>query len=474
MNSSSGRTGERPEDGWEERNGQAIESRWLGRRGRRIEIPGVKWPAGTEVTLTRLLVPDGRSGRCFVRLGGLVQFIEEFYAARPSRHDYILDLAVTVRPAEPGYPLTANRQAFSGEAASSFRAVRQGVEEELQADESKKDEQEWEMFSVGPDGRIDDGAVAALDRDQSPDDLLSDGLRGALTEIEEIVARTRCENPLPEVPPIAVSEGEFEVVQRAHEESRCSGRGGPATVEAVEKMPFRIVGESGKDLGITTLRAVREGERGEEGIPTLTPPKRVSGNLAGLSGVPGLGFEYVISRNSKDWPRRRKLDFRKIGPSLVAWDASVRLVAKCAGIGEHILTGLVLSKGRDAQKERRNGVLTVLANPDWLVRVTRKRDSLAAAAVLRDAICHELAHRRHGDHDEEFSRERELLGQHSAGSLPDLARIVEIVTGRARRDDDRPRELTRRLEELKDRVRELWARFRTGQQVIDRVHRILV
>lgn len=180
-------------------NGKAVRPMWQGLRGKKVDLSGIEWPEGTKATITRIKVPEGanRQGRAYIRTGGLTQWVEEFYAAKGSPHDYVIDLEITARPGTKDYPLAKSRQAFQGQAYNAWVNVKSSIENELQADDSQKREQEIELFEVDKDGRIRtvDGQQGAALVDEQPEDIAdvikglggAEGLKG-LAELAQSVS----------------------------------------------------------------------------------------------------------------------------------------------------------------------------------------------------------------------------------------------------------------------------------------------
>lgn len=556
-------------------NGEAIRPLWAGKRGKVMDFGGIDWPEGVKATVTRFKVPDGagRTGRVYVRTGGLTQFADRFYAKEGSEHDYVIDLDITARPGTDAYPLNKARQGFQGAADSAYRSVKSAIERELQADDSTKREQEWEDFAVDADGKVSTTTGAQM-VDESPDDIaeMLKGMGGAeaIKDLDEIV-RGVAGPEAPETPrqgvwkdTAAPTPGEWtqdtgsvlgtlklaveqsggrveRIVTRGTQgglapqatvitadEAENLGGAGVFGAEAGEgTVPVRLMdgpnagkvmhfkgrdlhdelkwqrpssyehvphhggkplvtpeeaealreharearnrGEEYEETGVRVIGSGHDGGHGLEwlamnkagvtaklaelrgGGPTTTPTtpattgraepegwmdtgsvrRTESDQVTGIQGQVKIGLPFAITRNNAAWPKRRKLNLKKMAPGLLVWDSIVRATASAAGIGEKLKTGLVLDPGVNGLHNVKGGVDHIYVNPDKLMEwLGPKADPMAAAVKLHALAVHELTHNNYHDHDEQFSSWREELGRRSAHAIPALAAIVERVTGR--------------------------------------------
>ena len=170
-------------------NGEAVELLFDRKRGApvRVEEP---WGDGTEAKIKAYRRPD-RGGAYFIRLGGLLQFVQPTTGRLTS--DVVVDLRTTQRPGSTEYPLNAARDALLGQASSAFWRMKAEVEREA---ESSVRPQEDEVLA--PDEGVGEAGAdigAQLDAVMGDPELLallaeSEGGMVALRQVQMQTPRT--------------------------------------------------------------------------------------------------------------------------------------------------------------------------------------------------------------------------------------------------------------------------------------------
>ena len=179
----------------------------------------------------------------------------------------------------------------------------------------------------------------------------------------------------------------------------------------------------------------------------------------------------------KTYDRQRATRFRKgyakWVPYLLAWDATLRLVATEARIRRSFRPGFVLDDNVVGEAiERPGGRRFVFIHPDRFAQVAKahRERPLAIAAFLHGVAVHELTHLdgRMGDgHDEGFVAAREDLGAATAHLLPAISVLVSKLLGLPERET----EATKRLTRLERQVGVLRETVRASKAVASRAER---
>ncbi len=450
-------------------NGEPVAPLFSRRGGGRVTVEA-DWGPGTSARVRAYRRPPGdRQGAWYVRLNGLHQF------KRPSdrgglKADMVIDLTTTVRPGHRDYPLTAARDQLQGAARNAFRELITVVERE---NESSARSEEDEIFDPV-------GTSAAPELAQHLGSLLDDpelrallaSARGGVADFyaaQATLSPEPVESSAPPGSPAQASEGfvhppgqgalvvdrvsladmrQFLIAaDRAIAESQgSSDYDGSARQErgvfspTVEWALNRI--DQGKVepelLGTVEYALERAAELGmapPEGrplvraaVPQPPAPKAADNPFGALAGL-------RISKANYDKGKARKFkkNVQRWVPFLVAWDGTLRLLARELGVRRAFKPGFVLDDtlvGLTAKTE--NGPLVISIHPDRFADVVdaHRHRPIAIAAFLQAVAIHEFTHadgRLSRGHDEEFVVAREDLGHATGHLLPAIERLVRLA-----------------------------------------------
>lgn len=395
--------------------------------------------------------PGDRRGGYYVRLGGLFQF------ATSSRRgdlgaDVVVDLATTIRPGERGYPLNAGRDALVYPTRDSFDELTREVERE---NESVADDRDAEVFDPESDDaseREGAAAMATLATEALQDPALRTALTKAAGGVSDFYAERRAAKPSaarqqesdaaaaspaePEPPAgfaltddlaAALADASGEPLPRSVRAALGRATAGTATADdaqvidiAVAKAADRAVAPGGG--GLVQMAPIVA--RAEAALAQV--PGRVKRNPLG-----SLGGLRVSKKYDKAKARRFKQNFGRWLPHLLAWDATLRLIAKTADIRVGFRPGLILDETVNGMAAMsKSGGIVVYANPDRLAQIVKlhRERPLGIAAFLHGLAVHELTHidGRMGEyHSEAFVSSRENLGRATGLLLEPIALLAQ-------------------------------------------------
>lgn len=454
-------------------NGELIKPLFSRRGGSRVAAGG-NWGPGTTALVKAYRRPPGdRRGAFYVRVGGLFQFVKTSAVKLPA--DVVVDLTTTLRPGAPGYPLNAARDTLLADAAYALMDLMREIEQE---NESAGEEEEYEIFLPASDGTISDATTSAL-ADPLLQHAMQEAAGGVSDYYRELAAIKRTAPPPSSNAPgenRSLNEGASISIELAAPALGSNNVGGAVTiVKKILTDAGRMEGPAAAALdriasgtadaedlqavggildtaeGIAVEKAIGAGGGGllqanmtqfaMRPLSVLLPQKRSSpfGRMAGLR----------VSKTHYDRAKagRFRRDFAKWIPYLVAWDATLRLVAAEGGIRTRFTPGFILNdsvSGMAAKESTPSGHsrAVVYVNPDTMRAVVQahKQRPLSIAYWLHGLACHELSHLdgRMGDgHSEGFVVAREELGfatSHLLSPISELlARVLDLKTRKASR-----------------------------------------
>ncbi len=426
-----------------------------------------RWATDVTATVKAYRRPPGsRTGAFYIRLGGLFQYIRPSNARLPS--DIVVDLSTTIRPGQPGYPLSAARDQLQGDAHFALYDLAREVERENATVGAESD---YTVFM--PDSASQDRELLKETEAAFADADFQSALAVAAGGLSDYYQARAKETPvLPSVssdaPPASrdpEADARFAAVLQAVAEpgARDSGAGELRRVLAAAELPGQPTiltepvqaaiarAEAGQAeasdgellSGAATQALDRSSQLGGGGLLQQAAVQRAFAGIQRSSefvnpapiGTPPI----KISKKHYDAGRARR--FRKaLGkwmPYLVVWDATLRLLAQEATIRRRFLSGFILDDTLLAQassdtlpdgSEQR--ILWI--HPDKLKSIVEahKKRPLALAIALLNTGVHELTHLdgRMGDgHSEQYVVAREDLGIATAHLAAPLAELVAKV-----------------------------------------------
>jgi hypothetical protein len=440
-------------------NGQVVQPLFSRRGGSIIPTSG-DWGPGTtaRVKAYRRGGLGDRRGAFYLRLGGLFQFKT---SGRRLPADIVVDLETTVRPGDKGYPLNAARDALQDDTRYAFTDLKEEIERE---NESAGDSRDYEVFSLGRDAgetEVDRQAEAALKdpaflrilagaagaaraprgaRGQRPSDSAAPaGSRAHKTEPDPEPTLGELLGGQPEpVPHFAAAQ--IRTFLKAAE-TEAGAIETPQVAQALEQaeqgVPLdasqaRAIEEAIDKAFSTALDAAGGGLLQAAAAPVAREALRV---IAPVSARPatnpfaGLADVRISKKYDRGRARRFKARFESWLPYLVLWDASLRLIARAAGLRGRFRPGVILDDNVNGMAAKEQGdVAVIYVNPDALKAVVeghKERPDLIAF-WLHSLGCHELAHwdGHMGGHDEAFVAAREHLGRTTAHVIKALVQLV--------------------------------------------------
>lgn len=516
-------------------NGRPVEP-YFSRRGGSQVAEGGRWGEGTTARVKAFRRPPGdRGGAFYLRLGGLFQFVRPSDSKLPA--DIVVDLTTTKRPGESGYPLNAARDQLQSDAHFAFLDLIRTVERE---NASVGQERDYEVFLPNEEGS---DSIAESTREALTDPDLRASMREAARGLSAYYQQLRKDAPTvvaaasdapagsrseaiqqPLIGPASILTterlgGESSLRSAVGLVKDLIGQGGgaidamkaaaldrvaagqiraedaPLVAEAIESAFAKAVDNSTRPGAGGLLEAVVNEQRLAplaQVVPLRTRPNNPFGALAGLR----------VSKKNFDRARayRFRREYGRWLPYLIAWDATLRLVAADARIRIRFTPGFILDdnvRGMAAiESTPKGGRAVIYIHPFTFRSVVKahERRPLSVAFWLHALACHELTHLdgKMGDgHGESFVSAREELGYATSHLLTPLAELLGKLLGigskrtRARpAQGDARRLVESSIAELekqllreppagvnKQHLRSMLARFRPT--LIDSLHRLV-
>lgn len=455
-------------------NGEVVGPLFSRRGGSRIGEGG-KWGENTSATIRAYRRPPGqRGGAFYIRLGGLFQFDKSSHAKLPA--DVVVDLFTSVRPGDKGYPLNAARDQLQAEANWAMQDLMSAVERE---NESVGVEKDYDVFLPEGSDSEETTTISESTREALTDPALKQSMRdaaGGLHAYYQAIAK----QPVSLAPPTS----------QAPVGSRLEAQLTTNSMVGLEFLTTEALGASDVGKAAATIKSllVQTGELDgqKSGVLDRAAQGRVeSGDVALLAEVihaassqavqnalqPGsaglLQASIVESQiaplaeilppmarqnspfgklaglrvSKKNFDRARAYRFRReYGrwmPYLVAWDATLRLVAAEGRIKRAFAPGFVLDDnfaGLAALETTPSGAkrAMIYIHPFTFRSVVQahKERPLSVAYWLHGLACHELTHldgRMGEGHSESFVSAREDLGFATAHLLVPLSELLAKV-----------------------------------------------
>lgn len=469
-------------------NGEKVSPLFSRRGGSRVSSG--PWGEHTTATVKAYhRAPGDRRGAYYVRLGGLYQFKQPSYRGN-LKTDVVIDLTTKVRPGAYGYPLNAGRDALLSTAASYLSDLVDEVEKE---NESVAHDKEFEVFDPESDDAGErEGAkeIADLTAQAFADKDVQDALRRAVGGVADYYGAQRLsvqtgqtESDAPAGTRVADDGPTRRPVMPPGFEPTAAADDLKSALEAITPgVPASVriaLGHAAEGrLDETDARALERAidgavvaatGAGGGGLVQVAP--LVKHGAAVLAAVPARDRKNPFGKlaglriNKKKYNRGKAYRFRKgfarWMPELMAWDATLRLIAREAQIRRAFKPGFVLDDQVVGLAATSGSGAVVYIHPDRLANVIRAHRArpLAVAAFLHGVAVHELTHldgRMGQGHDEAFVAAREDLG-HATGHL------IEVIAVLAQRllklpetaEQRRARAFVRTTEQLRQAGRDL-------------------
>ena len=360
------------------------------------------------------------SGTYAVRLEGLTQY--ERPMSSVTRLDLNVDLATTIAPGKPGYPLDKSRNAL-GDYTPAKRAVDDLLEKLRERAQDRKAGDSGEPMDKYEDagGTLDTQIRVAAAVEAQYATLLSDedfkarmalaqGGRALLhrwsAKYDEVYAR------------LLRLRRERELERQREERQRrpVDFYGDVPDIEPGPKKPRR---RPRRRVGLEGLDAA-QGERKKRVQKPLWPVNPFAPILS-----------VKISRESYNRRRLKRFEnnpakWLRLG---VVWRFACEMVLDELGTDDDFKVGFVFDADLRAGFSAEDGVYTLWLNPAWFETVIRAyRDRpMNVAAVLHSKACHEIAHMINRDtegeysHGRSFAMERETIADETVGVLYPLS-----------------------------------------------------
>lgn len=485
-------------------NGRPVPRFFPRAKGSKVRLE-LDW--GPETTAeVKLYRRHDKAGRFYIRVNGLYQF-DRGSTRGNLEGDVVIDLDTTVRPDDPRglpYPLTAARDGFTQaaqEAANELFAYleidnKSGAMETEYEDLQAADPTEEELASR------EEVLRATAQAFEDPDVLgsLKAGIRGVedyyaerLAEEGRATRDTSEPSPRPVgLAPAAVGpaspvplEGQgvaalvdqVRNVLAAADHQRTRQGSNPGTIlndlvkEALDEAV--VVGDLDERRAAVVAMALDKASTAattlygggllqqagvEQAFTALAALSPVRAARPGLRNPFGQAGAVLISKKRYKRARARRFiqNYKRWLPYLIAWDATLRMVASELKLPMPFTSGFVLDDQVVGQARALNGRVTVYVNPDHfeVVRKSSQGHPFILAMFLFNLAVHELTHvqgRMGQGHDEEFVSAREENGRLTAALVPAIAAVSQRVLGLPETEDQRG---VRKLRDRLNRVRE--------------------
>jgi len=425
-------------------------------------------------------LPGDRRGAYYLRLGGLFQYKLPSYRGN-LKADVVIDLVTTLRPGDDGYPFNAGRDALLHPASTTLSDLIDEVEKENESVARDKEFEVYDPESEDDEERQGADELANLAAEALRDPTVQGALARALGGIAEFYGE---QLRRPGVSPKVESAAPAGTKVRVDGPERApvlppgfTPRSGPSSarspavaselstaLEAVAPVTpavrTALANATAGYLDDSDIRVIEEAvdrateaatQPGGGGLIQVAPI--VAHAAAVLAMAPAredrrrnpFGHLAGLRISKKHYDRAKAYRFRKSFARwmqhLIAWDATLRLIAREAQIHRQFKPGFVLDDqvvGLTAKSPGSKAVVYI--HPDRFAAVIRAHRTrpLGVAAFLHGVAVHELTHLdgRMGDgHDESFVTAREDLGEATGHLLEGIAVLAQRLLGLAETPD---------------------------------------
>ena len=465
-------------------NGQAVPRYFRRTAGSAMKL-SESWGPETKAT-AKVYKRGDKGGAYYIRLNGLFQFYKPSIRGR-MKGDVVIDLETGVRPDDPRglpYPLNAARDGFTREAALAFDEIVGYAEVES---ESLTEDREYDVLEATADSDEErEGAaeVAQASRQALTDPEVMRALRDAAGGVdrfyqEQVAAHKGAskdrpvESAAPGAPkglagaaevvsgPVAsgtqaLTELITHVLSSADAQRVAQGGASGSVLTADVQGYLHELVEKGENIdadpgfmrriiedaldraenaaigpgggGMLQGVGVEQARRALDALLPATVDKRPARprNPFGAAGA----VLIAKKRYSRGKARRFLTNYARWVPFLVAWDATLRMIAHEIRMRAPFVAGFVLDDSVAGLAQSQGGRISILINPDVYQGVVKSAHGrpLVLATFLHSVACHELAHANGGmghGHDEEFVKYREHYAVITAHLLPVIAAMAQ-------------------------------------------------